>query len=159
MNNRHLCEINGGPPPLLLQEVTGYNLEYLHRNRHSGGILCYIHESLPYVRRQNLEVKSKEPPLIDNDEVINNPRLKAKVFNTHFASKSTIINRSDTGPHLEEVDTLTKLDKIYINKYELGPHIKEMKVSHQSPCCIPLAFLKILYGLKCLGKIMAYMMS
>ena len=40
--------------------IPGYNLECLHRNRNGGGILCYIHESLPYVRRQNLEVKSKE---------------------------------------------------------------------------------------------------
>ena len=84
-------------------------------------------------------------PLIDNDEMINNPKLKAKVFNTYFASKSTIINSSDTGPHLDEVDTQTKLDKIDISKYELGPHIKEIKVTHQSPCGIPSAFLKILY--------------
>ena len=39
----------------------------------------------------------------------------------------------------------TKLDKIYTSKFELGPHIKEMIVSHQSPCGIPSAFLKILY--------------
>ena len=45
----------------------------------------------------------------------------------------------------EEVDTLTKLDQIYTSKYELVPHIKEMKVSHQSPCGIPSAFVKILY--------------
>ena len=85
------------------------------------------------------------PPLIDNDEVINNPKIKAKVFNAHVAFKSTIINSSDTGPHLEEVDIHTKLDKIYTSKYKLGPHIKEMKVSHQSPCGIPSAFLKTPY--------------
>ena len=81
-----------------------------------------------------------------NDEVISNPKLKAKICNAHFASKSTIINSSDTGPLLEEVDTQTKVDKIYTSKYEVGPHIKEMKVSHQSPCGIPSAFLKILYA-------------
>ena len=96
-------------------------------------------------RITNTGKNSNIPPLIDNDEVISNPKIKAKVFNAHFASKSTIINSSDKGPHLEEVDTHSKLDKIYTSKFELGPHIKEMKVSHQSPCGIPSAFLKILY--------------
>ena len=40
----------------------------------------------------NTGKNSTIPPLIDNDEVINNPKHKSKVFNTHFASKSTIIN-------------------------------------------------------------------
>ena len=43
-----------------IYSIPVYNLECLHCNRHVGGILCYIHESLPYIRRQNLEVKSKE---------------------------------------------------------------------------------------------------
>ena len=34
---------------------------------------------------------SNIPPLIDNDEVINNSKHRAKVSNVHFASKSTII--------------------------------------------------------------------
>ena len=52
-------------------------------------------------RITNTGKNSNIPPLIDNDEVISNPKIKAKVFNAHFASKSTIINSSDTGPHLE----------------------------------------------------------
>ena len=63
--------------------------------------------------------------------MISNPKPKANVLNAHFASKSTIINRSDAGPNLEEVNTQTKLDKIYTSIYEHGPFIKEMKVSHQ----------------------------
>ena len=55
-----------------IYSIPGYNLECLHRNRHGGGILCYIHESLPYVRRQNLEVKSKEIEQISIDVTIKN---------------------------------------------------------------------------------------
>ena len=56
--------------------IPGDNLECLHRNRHGGGILCYIHESIPYIRRQNLQVKSKEIEQISfevtiKDEIVN----------------------------------------------------------------------------------------
>ena len=79
-------------------------------------------------RITNTGKSSNVKPLIDNDQMINNPKLKSKVFNAHFAYKSTIINSSDTGLHLDEVDTQTTLEKIYTSKYELGPHIKEMSL-------------------------------
>ena len=62
-----------------IYSIPGYNLECLHRNRNGGGILCYIHESLPYVRRQNLEVKSKEIEQISIDV-----SLKNLIFNINI---------------------------------------------------------------------------
>ena len=63
-----------------IYSIPGYNLEHLHRNRHGGGILCYIHESLPYVRRQNLEVKSKEIEQISIDVTIKNKIVNINIL-------------------------------------------------------------------------------
>ena len=43
-------------------------------------------------------------PLSENDNIINNPGEKSKIFNTHFASKSNLIGKNFDIPFLEKKD-------------------------------------------------------
>ena len=40
------------------------------------------------------------PPLVENNETINDPHQKSNIFNTFCASKSTVPNFNDPAPHL-----------------------------------------------------------
>ena len=44
---------------------------------------------------------SSIPPLIDGSLTIKDPKLQSDVFNTHFATKSTVPNPNDHAPNLE----------------------------------------------------------
>ena len=85
------------------------------------------------------------PPIIDNDQVINDPLKKAQIFNKFFASKSKIQGRHDTPPKLDTIHTNSDLSDITTSHHEIGPFIKSMKTADFSPCGIPSKFLKLLY--------------
>ena len=39
---------------------------------------------------------SSTPPLVDDDRVVNDPYEKSNIFNSFFASKSSVPNHNDT---------------------------------------------------------------
>jgi hypothetical protein len=43
-------------------------------------------------------------PLVENDSTINDPHEKSNIFNTFFASKSTVPNPNDPAPHLDKIE-------------------------------------------------------
>ena len=43
-------------------------------------------------------------PLVENDVEINDPLEKSNIFNTFFASKSTVPNCNEPAPHLDQLD-------------------------------------------------------
>ena len=85
------------------------------------------------------------PPLIDNDQVINDPLKKAQIFNKFFASKSKIQGKNETPPKLDPIPTISDLDDITTSHYQIGQLIKSMKTADFSPCGIPSKFIKLLY--------------
>ena len=85
------------------------------------------------------------PPIIDNDQVINDPFEKAQIFNKFFASKSKIQGKHDSPPKLDQIPTSSDLTDITTTHHEIGPFIKSMKNADFSPCGIPAKFIKLLY--------------
>ena len=85
------------------------------------------------------------PPIIENDQVIHDPKDKAQLFNQMFANKSVVIGNDDPVPELPPLSTLYDLKEIGTTKYEIGPILKDMKKSNFSPCSIPSNFLLLLY--------------
>ena len=47
---------------------------------------------------------SNTPPLVENDITIEDPLQKSNIFNTFFASLSTVQNSNDPAPHLEQIE-------------------------------------------------------
>ena len=54
-------------------KIEGFNVEHRHRDRHGGGLLTYIRESIPFKRRKDLESKTIEH--ISLELVVNGEKL------------------------------------------------------------------------------------
>ena len=56
---------------------------------------------------------SNTKPLVENNVTVNDPLEKSNIFNTFFASKSSVPNYSDPAPHLEQLEGVPLLG--YLN--------------------------------------------
>ena len=84
---------------------------------------------------------SQNPPLIENDLTINDAKQKSEIFNTFFASKSSVLNDLDDPPFLQKIENVPSLEQINTSPIEIAKLIRGLKKSHMSQCGIPSKFL------------------
>ena len=77
------------------------------------------------------------PPLVENDTVVNDSYEKSNIFNTFFASKSTVPNPNDPAPNLEQRGDISLLSLLNTSPFEIAKLIRNLKKSHLSHCGIP----------------------
>ena len=87
---------------------------------------------------------STTPPLIEQDDTINDSKVKSNIFNQFFASKSTVPNFNDPPPNLVQKDGIAKLGLLNTCPLELGKIIRNIKKSVFSHCGIPGKFLGLI---------------
>ena len=75
---------------------------------------------------------SNTPPLVENDITIEDPLQKSNIFNTFFASLSTVQNSNDPAPHLEQIEGIPLLDSMNTSPFEVAKLIINVKKSHIS---------------------------
>ena len=77
---------------------------------------------------------SNTPPLVENDITIEDPLQKSNIFNTFFASLSTVQNSNDPAPHLEQIEGIPLLGSLNTSPFEVAKLIRNIKKSHLSHC-------------------------
>ena len=82
--------------------------------------------------------------MIEDNEIINEPKQKSEIFNTFFASKSSVPNDTDEPPFLNKFDNIPNLDRINTSPIETAKLIRQLKRSHSSHCGIPGKFLSLI---------------
>ena len=87
---------------------------------------------------------SSTPPLIENDNIINDPKEKSNIFNDFFASKSTVPNCNDPPPHLPCDEGLNKLEMLNTSPIEVAKIIRLLQKSSFSHCGVPGKFLSLI---------------
>ena len=87
---------------------------------------------------------SPTPPIVENDQTINEPKQKSEIFNTFFASKSSVNGETDDPPFLQRFQNVPILDYINTSPIEIAKFIRGLKKSHMSRCGIPGKFLHII---------------
>ena len=82
------------------------------------------------------------PPIIENDQIINDSQTKSNLFNDLFASKATVSGNDDPVPTLPpRDDILSSLKNINCSPIEISKLIRSLKKSNNSHCGIPGKFL------------------
>ena len=87
---------------------------------------------------------SNTPPLVENDKVINDPYEKSNIFNTFFASKSSVPEHYDPAPTLEQKEGVSLINSLNTSPFEIAKIIRNLKKSHFSHCGIPGKFLSFI---------------
>ena len=87
---------------------------------------------------------SPTPPIAENDQTINEPKQKREIFNTFFASKSTVNGAADDPPLLQRLQDIPNLDNINTSPIEVAKFIRGLKQSHISRCGISGKFLNMI---------------
>ena len=87
---------------------------------------------------------SSIPPLVENDETIQDPLQKSNIFNTFFASKSTVNNFDDPAPHLDRKEDIPALDCLNTSPIEISKFIRNIKKSYASHCGISGKFIHLI---------------
>ena len=87
---------------------------------------------------------SNTPPLVENDKVINDPYEKSNIFNTFFASKSSVPEHNDPAPTLEQKEGVSLINSLNTSPFEIAKIIRNLKKSHFSHCGIPGKFLSFI---------------
>ena len=77
------------------------------------------------------------PPLVENENVINDPYQKSNILNKFFTSKSTVPNNDDPSPNLEQFIGIPNLTLLNTSPLEVAKLIRTMKKSNFSHCGIP----------------------
>ena len=84
---------------------------------------------------------SKTPPLVEGEEIVNDPMTKSNLFNKFFTTKSQVPNPEDIPPHLDPIEGITPLDCISTSPIEISKVIRDnLKKSLFSNCGIPGKF-------------------
>ena len=84
------------------------------------------------------------PPLVENDETINDPLQKSNILNSFFASKSTVACSNDPAPELEKLDGIPELNILNTSPIEIGRFLRNIKKSKASYCGIPGMFINLI---------------
>ena len=88
---------------------------------------------------------SKTPPLVEGEEIVNDPMKKSNLFNKFFTTKSQVPNPEETPPHLDPIEGITPLDCISTSPIEISKVIRDnLKKSLFSNCGIPGKFLGLI---------------
>ena len=87
---------------------------------------------------------SDTPPLVENDKVINDPYEKSNIFNTFFASKSSVPDPKDPAPILQQKEGVSLINSLNTSPFEISKIIRNLKKSHLSHCGIPGKFLSFI---------------
>ena len=77
---------------------------------------------------------SSIPPLVENDQIINDPESKSNIFNDLFASKATVAGENDPVPPLNKKDIKSPLNTINTSPIEVAEIIRKIKKSNSSYC-------------------------
>ena len=48
-------------------------------------------------------------PLNENGDIVNNPKQKSDIFNSHFSKKSTVEGHTDVPPKLDKINNISDL--------------------------------------------------
>ena len=85
------------------------------------------------------------PPLIQNDEVVNDAKDKSEILNKLFTDKATVQGSGDQVPILPELDEiLSDLSQINTSPIEISKILRTSKRSNSSHCGIPGKVLNII---------------
>ena len=84
------------------------------------------------------------PPLIENENIINDPKEKSNIFNSFFASKSTVPNSNDPAPNLAQKEGISTLGSLNTSPLEVAKMIRNLKKSNFSHCGLPGKFLGLI---------------
>ena len=87
---------------------------------------------------------SSTPPLVENNKIVNDPAEKCEIFNTFFASKSTVNDAMDESPVLQKLNNIETLDTINTSPIEVAKLVRSLKKSHTSHCGISGKFMEII---------------
>ena len=88
---------------------------------------------------------SRIPPIIENEQVITDPQKKADIFNSFFASKSSVKNAQDPAPDLPPRDDIFEnLSNINTSPIEVAKLCRDIKKSSSSHCGVPGKFIALI---------------
>jgi hypothetical protein len=87
---------------------------------------------------------SPTPPLLEIGETISEPKEKSEIFNSFFASKSTVNDPESDPPYLQKLLGVPNLDNLNTSPLEVGKFIRGLKKSHSSHRGIPGQFLQLI---------------
>ena len=78
------------------------------------------------------------PPLVENDKVIDDPYEKSNIFNTFFASNSSVPNFNDPAPNLQKREDISSLNSVNTSPFEISKIVRNLK----NPICLTLEFME-----------------
>ena len=85
------------------------------------------------------------PPIISQNEVINDAKRKSDIFNDLFTAKASVEGNDDPAPVLEPLDSvLESLEQINTSPIEISKILRQLKRSNSSHCGIPGKFLNMI---------------
>ena len=87
---------------------------------------------------------SNVPPLVENNAIIQDPKMKSNIFNNFFASKATVENYEDSVPSLQRMEKIPDINNINTSSIEVAKFIRKIKKSQFSPCGIPGKFIHLI---------------
>ena len=88
---------------------------------------------------------SSIPPIIENDHVITDPQQKAEIFNSFFASKSSVSNAQDPALELPPRNDINgNLSNINTSPIEIAKLCRDIKKSSSSHCGVPGKFIALI---------------
>ena len=87
---------------------------------------------------------STVPPLVENDETVHDPLQKSNIFNSYFASKSTVASANDPAPELERFTGVSELNFLNTSPIEIAKFMRNIKKSQISYCGISGMFLNLI---------------
>ena len=85
------------------------------------------------------------PPLIENNDVINDSQTKSNLFNDLFVSKAKVSGNNDPVPELPaRDDILSSFSHLNTSPLEVAKIIRNLKKSNSSHCGVPGKFLSLI---------------
>ena len=82
------------------------------------------------------------PPLIEDNEVINDPLTKSNIFNDMFAAKATVHGNDDPVPELAKNENIrAPLNSLNTSPIEVAEFLRKIKKSKSSYCGVSGLFL------------------
>jgi hypothetical protein len=96
------------------------------------------------IKLMNTQKYSAIPPLIENNNTLNDAKSKADLLNEHFASKSTVNDPNSEVPHIDPIPVNYNVGRIYTSPIEIARIIRTTKQSNVSHCGISGKFLNLI---------------
>ena len=88
---------------------------------------------------------SSIPPILSNNEVIDDAQRKSQIFNDIFTAKATVEGGNDAVPDLDPIDSIFEsLSGFSTSPIEVSRILRELKRSNSSHCGIPGRFINMI---------------